>query len=47
MARLGQRHALDLLTGEVDRVLGQLGCIALTDLGPYHLRHSRDEANNP
>jgi (S)-mandelate dehydrogenase len=43
----GARHALDLLTGEVDRVLGQLGCTALTDLGPHHLRHSRDEANNP
>ena len=35
----GARHALSLLTAEVDRVLGQLGCRSLEELGP-HLLHS-------
>ncbi|MCK7480155.1 MAG: alpha-hydroxy-acid oxidizing protein [Candidatus Moduliflexus flocculans] len=29
------RHALGILSGEVDRVLGQLGCTSLADLGPH------------
>lgn len=35
----GARQALALLTSEVDRVLGQLGCADLQDLGPHHLRY--------
>jgi (S)-mandelate dehydrogenase len=38
----GARHALHLLTSEVDRVLGQLGCVALEDLGPHLLRTSEN-----
>jgi (S)-mandelate dehydrogenase len=33
----GVRHALALLTGEIDRVLGQLGCQSLADVGPHLL----------
>jgi (S)-mandelate dehydrogenase len=33
----GVRHALDLLVGEIDRVLGQLGCNSLAELGPHFL----------
>lgn len=33
----GVRHALALLTSEIDRVLGQLGCQSLADVGPYLL----------
>lgn len=33
----GVRHALGILTGEVDRVLGQLGCNSLDELGPHLL----------
>jgi len=34
----GVRHALGILSGEVDRVLGQLGCNSLRELGPHLLR---------
>ncbi len=33
----GVEHALALLTSEIDRVLGQLGCRSLQDLGPHLL----------
>ncbi len=39
----GVSHALTLLTSEIDRVLGQLGCRSLADIGP-HLLVSRDTA---
>lgn len=35
----GVRHALGLLTGEIDRILGQLGCNSLRELGPHVLAH--------
>lgn len=34
----GVRRALDMLTVELDRVLGQLGCRSVTELGPAFLR---------
>lgn len=34
----GVRRALDMLTVELDRVLGQLGCRSVTELGPSFLR---------
>jgi (S)-mandelate dehydrogenase len=34
----GVRHALSILTGEIDRALGQLGCRSLAELGPHMLR---------
>jgi (S)-mandelate dehydrogenase len=33
----GVSHALNLLTTEIDRVLGQLGCRSLADVGPHLL----------
>jgi len=33
----GVNHALFLLTTEIDRVLGQLGCRSLDDVGPHLL----------
>jgi len=33
----GARHAIGIITGEVDRVLGQLGCTSLQELGPHLL----------
>jgi len=33
----GVEHAISLLTEEIDRVLGQLGCRSLDDLGPHLL----------
>ena len=33
----GVNHALSLLTSEVDRVLGQLGCSSLEEVGPHLL----------
>lgn len=33
----GVRHALDILAREIDRVLGQLGCNSLDELGPHLL----------
>jgi (S)-mandelate dehydrogenase len=33
----GARHALEILTSEIDRVLGQLGCNSLAELGPQLL----------
>jgi (S)-mandelate dehydrogenase len=38
----GARHALDLLVGEIDRVLGQLGCNSLAELGPHLLVRDGD-----
>jgi (S)-mandelate dehydrogenase len=34
----GVRHAIDILKSEIDRVLGQIGCVSLADLGPYCIR---------
>lgn len=34
----GARHAIGLLTGEIDRALGQLGCCSLDELGPQLLQ---------
>jgi (S)-mandelate dehydrogenase len=34
----GVRRALQMLTSETDRVLGQLGCRSLSELGPHLLR---------
>ena len=34
----GVRHALSILTSEIDRVLGQLGCCSLADLSARHVR---------
>lgn len=36
----GVRQALDMLATELDRVLGQLGCRSVADLGPSLLRRS-------
>ncbi|MFO1432818.1 MAG: alpha-hydroxy acid oxidase [Candidatus Competibacteraceae bacterium] len=33
----GVRHALDILSRDIDRVLGQLGCHSLAELGPHRL----------
>lgn len=33
----GARHALSILAAEIDRVLGQLGCRSLADVGPQML----------
>jgi (S)-mandelate dehydrogenase len=33
----GVQHALNILTSEIDRVLGELGCTAVADLTPAHL----------
>lgn len=37
----GARHALTLLTTEIDRVLGQLGCNSLAEVGPHMLVRDR------
>ncbi len=34
----GVRQALTILSAEIDRVLGQLGCCSISELGPQHLR---------
>ena len=34
----GVAHALGILVSELDRVLGELGCTGISDLGPEHLR---------
>ena len=36
----GVRRAIEMLTVELDRVLGQLGCRSVSDLGPHLLRAS-------
>ncbi len=36
----GVQRALEILTGEIDRTLGQLGCRSVRDLGPHLLRRS-------
>jgi isopentenyl diphosphate isomerase/L-lactate dehydrogenase-like FMN-dependent dehydrogenase len=36
----GVRVALDILLGELDRVLGQLGVRSIAELGPHLLRKS-------
>lgn len=38
----GVQHAIGLLTGEIDRVLGQLGCNSVQKLGPHLLTHDRN-----
>jgi len=34
----GARRALEILTGEIDRTLGLLGCCSIDELGPHMLR---------
>src|SRR2546423_1617578 len=34
----GVERALSILTGEIHRVLGQLGCNSIAELGPQHVR---------
>jgi (S)-mandelate dehydrogenase len=34
----GVERALEILTTEMDRVMGQLGCRSVADLGPHILR---------
>ncbi|TLY75184.1 MAG: alpha-hydroxy-acid oxidizing protein, partial [Gammaproteobacteria bacterium] len=36
----GVQRALQMLTTEIDRVLGQLGCCSVSELGPHLLRRS-------
>ena len=43
----GVNHALSLLTSEIDRVLGQLGCQSLADLGPHLLAHNHSRNTDP
>lgn len=38
----GVQHAIGLLTGEIDRVLGQLGCNSVQELGPHLLARAAD-----
>jgi (S)-mandelate dehydrogenase len=40
----GARHAIDVLSSEIDRVLGQLGCNSLHELGPHLLSPLADSA---
>lgn len=37
----GVAHALNIMTTEIDRVLGQLGCRSISDLGPHLLMERR------
>jgi (S)-mandelate dehydrogenase len=37
----GVHHALQILTSEIERVLGEMGCTSVADLTPAHLRASR------
>jgi (S)-mandelate dehydrogenase len=41
----GVTHALGILVSELDRVLGELGCTQVGDLGPGHL--SAVDGRNP
>jgi (S)-mandelate dehydrogenase len=34
----GARRALEMLTAELDRVMGQLGCRSVADIGAHLLR---------
>jgi isopentenyl diphosphate isomerase/L-lactate dehydrogenase-like FMN-dependent dehydrogenase len=34
----GVKRALEILTTEMDRTMGQLGCNSIADLGPHILR---------
>jgi isopentenyl diphosphate isomerase/L-lactate dehydrogenase-like FMN-dependent dehydrogenase len=40
----GVRRALQLLRAEIDRVLALLGCLAIDELGPHHVRMPPKEA---
>lgn len=42
----GVDRALTILTSEIDRVLGQLGCTSVADLTPQHLRESPAPAHD-
>ena len=46
-AEPGARHALKILSGEIDRVLGQLGCNSLAELGPHLLKETLIESEFP
>jgi (S)-mandelate dehydrogenase len=41
----GARHALRLLSSEMHRVLGQLGCNSLADLGPHLLKRYASQSS--
>ena len=43
----GARHAFAILMSEIDRVLGQLGCRSLAELGPQVLVHDRPPLHMP
>ena len=43
----GVERALGILTTEIDRVLGQLGCNSVAELAPRHLRPARAAASVP
>jgi (S)-mandelate dehydrogenase len=36
----GVRRAIDIFKTEIDRVLGQIGCVSLADLGPHFIREN-------
>ena len=39
----GAQHALSILTTELDRVLGQLGCRSLSEVGPHLIAKARQQ----
>jgi (S)-mandelate dehydrogenase len=43
----GARHAIDILAREIDRVMGQLGCNSLDELGPHLLVQNFSGRNTP
>jgi (S)-mandelate dehydrogenase len=43
----GVVHALSILSSEVDRVLGQLGCTSLAELGPHVLVQHQEHRGMP
>jgi (S)-mandelate dehydrogenase len=40
----GVSYALSIMTSELDRVLGELGCTSVADLSPAHLRASPENS---
>lgn len=43
----GVRHALGIFSREIDRVLGQLGCSSLAELGPHLLVRQHSQGETP
>lgn len=41
----GVRHVLDTLRSEVDRVMGQIGCASISDIGSAHIDLARTSLN--